>query len=401
MRQAAALTSFRRRLAAATLLAAAALVTASCQAGPPTSTTATAPDPPGSGASTSPTTVPPAIPTEPTDQPTEPPAEVPVFEDAEFLATSRTACEATKPARVFSLEGPTEAPAKVAGYDWLHIVVLEMRGDDGVVGPPPPLPPGSAYYPDPGSLVTIPGGTSGIGIEAPISAWVDVLACVVLRSGDSRTYSGDRELQVTGLDGIVWLVDRQTGALIMEPWVVDAALPMFVNADLLIRVGALRLFPADVRPTIGFALGKAVPVDGLYQGGEDSSAVTEYDKPVELPEGTRLLPGHTFVLRLVVLPGSEGRLDYVEILCAPVGRVSGPPLRVGDGVVHDLGGFSVESGDVSIEGEFQTEFEASGRIRARSQAATSCGVPGTARWHVSLVAMVRATEGGYEVVVGG
>lgn len=380
------------------LCLAAVLSLAACQAGPgaPTAT-------PASGA-TSPaaTTTPPATaslepPTPTVPGPTEPPPEPPILEDEAFLAAAEGLCRDAQPADPYGIEKPTDPPGRAPGYAGLHIVLLGMLGADGSAGAPPPLPPGEAYYPTATSLVSIPGATEALAIEAPFASQVDVLGCVALRPGESRTYSAERDVRVTALDAVVWVVDRQTGEMVGSPWVVEAGLPMLLNLDRLIAHGRLRLNPADVRADLRRFFGLAEPIAGVFQGGEGSFVVADYTKPAALPEGTRLLPGFTFVLRLVVLPGSSARIDFVDVLCAPVGRVTGAPLRVATGVSLDFGSFGASSADVSISGEFTSETEATGTIKSLSATSKACGVPRSATWFVGLAASARASGSGYEI----
>jgi hypothetical protein len=373
-----------------------ALALAACQAGQATPTatpggSATQSAPawtPTDQASAMPTTFPEA---------TEPPPEPPILEDEAFLGEAAGLCEEVAPPRAYDVAKPRDPPGRAPGYLGLHIVLLGMRGADGRVEAPPPVPDGGTYYPTATSPVAIPGATEALAIEAPVASRVDVLACVALRPGDSRTYTAEREIRVTALDAVVWVVDRQARQIIGSPWVVEAGLPILLNPDRLIDFERLHLNPADVRADLLRFLGLAVPMPGAFQGGDGSFMVAEYDKPAALPDGTRLLPGFTFVLRLVVLPESAGRIDFVDILCAPSGRVAGDPLRVATGVDHDLGTFSVASADVSISGEFTSETEATGSIRAVSSKARDCGVPRSATWYVGLAASVRASDSGYEL----
>lgn len=379
---------------AATLVA--ALVVGACQGAPGV------PSPGQSSTSVGATAAPPGpTPTAtdfvPTLEPTALQPGVPILEDVAFLASSAKACGDTRPSGLYGVDA-AKPVSKTTGYEWLHISVVEMRDPTGEIGPAPSLPPGEAYYPAAESLVNIPGGTEALAVEAPFAGWVDLLACVALRAGDSRTYSGQRALTVTALDAIVWLVDMDSGVPVGEPWVVDAGLPMLLNLDKLVRSGGHLFNVASVRPDIAFAMGLAVPLPGAYHGGDGSFVVARHDRPADLPAGTRLLPGFTFVIRLVVLENDSNVIDFVELLCAPVGLVSGAPVRVATAVPHDLGRFSASSADVVIEGEFTTQTEASGEIKALTARARDCGVPDSARWYVGLALQAQADGDGYRLL---
>lgn len=379
------------RRASVACAAVAAFSIAACQAAPAPATGA---PPTGAGPSGLPTQ--PAAATDDASQPTDPAAEVPILADDAFHRTSEATCREAQPGDVYALEGPELPTMKVPGYTGLSIVVLEMRGQDGSIGPPPPLPPGQAYYPASDSPVVIEGATEALPAEAAFASQVDLLACVALRTGESASYSGpDGELTIFALEAIVWMVDRAAGTRLGEPWVAGGDLSMLINVDNLLRVEGSWLLPTDVRTGIAYFMAESGPLGGAYQGGADGYVVAEFDAPPDIPTGTRLLPGYAFVVRLVVLGTGTGSIDFIDLLCAPSGTVAGTPLRVSEGVPHDLGRFAAESIDVRIEGDFIESTLATGTIDAVSQRARDCGVPMTSGWMAALAMSARAEGDGY------
>jgi hypothetical protein len=326
----------------------------------------------------------------------EPPTfEVPIAHDPAFQAASIDACRATGPGDVYDLTSPGRPLVQVPGYEGLHVVVLEMRDRKGRIGPPPDLPSDEDYYP----LSSSSADDDALLVRATVASQVDLLACVVLRAGDREDYTiGAETVTVTALDAIAWMVDRRTRELVGGPWVAAAELGFLVNLSDLITVGGATYLPGDIFAGIVRFMGIAGPSPGaFYQGGEDAWVVAEYDKPFDLPPGTRLLPGHTFVIRLVEL-GDAATIDFIEVLCAPNGRIASSPLRVAAGVRIDLGAFTAASADVRVTGEFSSSTFAAGTIRALTARARDCGVPSSADWQASLSGSARSDgSGGYEL----
>lgn len=372
---------------AVTPIAIVALALLGCQAGSPATpvatTTSTAPAVPSPGGSDA------------TSLPPDPGLTVPILEDDPFREAAQAACSAARPVGLEGIEGPDLPAVKVPGYVGLHILVLEMIREDGPSGPAPPLPTGEAYYHASDVPVVIEGSTEALPAEAEYAADVDLLACVVLESGRSDQYSGpDGEITVVALDAIVWLVDRASGALVGEPWRAPASLGTLINLDNLLRVEGSWMLPADVRTGIAYAMADVTLIPGAYQGSADGYVVAEFDAPPDLPPGTRLLPGYSFVIRLVILE-SAGAIDFIDLLCAPSGTVTGTPLRVATDVPAFVGRFEAESADVRIDGDFIEAAVAAGQIAAVSQRARDCGVPATANWMAGLAMSARADGDGY------
>ena len=384
------------------LAVASALAAASSQAGPATSSTSPVAPPSAALEPTATSTV--AIVLSPTaskplpaatEAATEPPAPIPILEDEAFRAASARTCTATRPADVNARTAPTWPMTKIPGHQWVHIVVLEMIDRSGSAGAPPQLPSGESYYPSQsGEHID----SDPLAEEAMFGADVDLLACVVLRPGRSSRYSGPQgSFTVTGLDAVAWLADPSSGAPTGEPWVAVADLSTLIDPDNLLSVGGATMLAGDVRRGLAYAMGLALPQGGVaYQGGAGGWAPTEDGANEDLPPGTRLAPGYTFVVRLVVLEASSPAIDFVEILCAPGGTVSGSPLRVATKVPHVLGTFSASSPDVRIDGDFRSDTLATGTISGVSQRARECGIPGSARWEAATATSARADgHGGY------
>jgi hypothetical protein len=333
------------------------------------------------------------------EAPSGPVSEPPILGDEPFRAASVGRCADARPVGISQLDGPAQPAVKVTGYEGLHIVPLEMLDATGTAGPPPPLPPGEAYYPASTSIASVDGATEALPVEARFATDVDLLACVVLRSGRSAEYSGESgDMTVVALNAVVWMVDQASGARVGEPWVTNAELGTFINTANILEFDGSRLLPADIRPAIAYFMGQALPLSGAYQGGAEGYVVAEFDVPADLPSGTRLLPGHTFVVRLVILGGRPGVIDFVDVLCAPAGIVTDPPMRVATGVHHDTGQFMASSADIEIDGDFRTEWLVAGQIRGTSGRADACGVPRSTAWQAALALRAEPDDGGYVLI---
>ena len=203
---------------------------------------------------------------------------------------------------------------------------------------------------------------------------------------------------MVALDAVVWMVDQATGARVRDPWVTSAELGTFINTANILEMDGSGFLPADIRPAIAYFMGQAVPLSGAYHGGADGYVVTEYDAPADLPAGTRLLPGNTFVVRLVVLGGRPGVIDFIDVLCAPARVVTDPPLRVAADVPHDVGRFTASSADVEIDGDFRSEWLVAGQIRGISGRATDCGLPRSSAWQAALALRAEPDGSGYVLI---
>ena len=388
--------AFRSRCRAVALLVLGIGVASACQAGGspgPAASTATL-RPPASGQTDAPTPDPGGG-----AAPSSSPPEVPILDDDAFRDASATRCTDARPSGVDVFAGPPLPAAKFPGYDGVHIVVVEMLDANGAGGPPPPLPAGEAYYPASTSLVAVEGSTEALPIEARAASEVRLLACIVLRAGRSASYSGESgEVTVTALDAVVWMVDWATGAWVGDPWVTTAELGTFINLANILGVDGASFLPADVRPSIAYFAGQAVPLSGAYHGGAGGYVVAEFDVPADLPAGTRLLPGYTFVVRLVVLGDRGGAIDFIDVLCAPARVVGETPLRVATDVPHQVGRFAARSADVEIDGDFRSEWLVVGQIRGISARAADCGIPRSTDWQAALALRAERDGGGYVLI---
>ncbi|MBF8289753.1 MAG: hypothetical protein HW391_721 [Chloroflexi bacterium] len=331
--------------------------------------------------------------------PSDPISEPPILGDESFHAASVGRCANARPVGISELDGPAQPAVKVTGYEGLHIVLLEMLDANGTVGPPPPLPPGEAYYPASTSIVSVEGATEALPVESGFASDVELLACVVLRAGRSAQYSGESgELTVVALNAVVWMVDHASGTRVAEPWVTNAELGTFINTANILEIDGSRLLPADIRPAIAYFMGQALPLNGAYQGGAEGYVVAEFDVPADLPSGTQLLPGHTFVVRLVILGGRAGVINFIDVLCAPAGIVTDQPMRVATDVHHDVGRFTASSADIEIDGDFSTEWLVAGQIRGVSGRADACGIPRSTAWEAALALRAEPDDGGYSLI---
>jgi hypothetical protein len=107
--------------------------------------------------------------------------------------------------------------------------------------------------------------------------------------------------------------------------------------------------------------------------------------------------GETFVPRLIVLEEESDFVDYIEVFCAPEGRVTGLPLRVATNVRIEHGEFVAASQDIAIEGEFVGSGRAEGTIRALSERSRACGVPDEGKWYATHQLSARRSGDGYVV----
>ncbi|HYN70775.1 MAG TPA: hypothetical protein VEX41_11290, partial [Candidatus Eisenbacteria bacterium] len=318
--------------------------------------------------------------------------------DPQFVVSSTEACQQRRPSNVYDITSPAAPGTAVPGYHGLHIAVLEMRGPDGTDGLPPELPPGDTYY-----QVSSSTAQSDLWrVRATDESQVDLVACVVMRAGRSNDYTiGSRTVEVTALDAIVWMLDWRSQSLVGGPWAAEAELPFLVDADDLLPVGSAKLLPADVFGGLLAFMGLAGASPGsAYQGGATGWVVAEYDKPADLPPGTELLPGYTFVVRLVVLD-DPATIDFIDVLCAPSGRIAATPLRVATGVGVELGAFGAASADIRISGTFTSSIFVAGQIQAQTSSARDCGIPGSSDWQASLAVSARPSGGDYELYMPG
>ena len=115
-------------------------------------------------------------------------------------------------------------------------------------------------------------------------------------------------------------------------------------------------------------------------GGGGNGNETAGVQPAAGAFGGRLQSEASFTVVLAVVEERADAIDFVGVACAPEGTLAGGPVTVGEAVAIEDGRFAAESGDVAIEGEFSSQNEASGTIRALSSDAEGCGVPSDGRW---------------------
>jgi hypothetical protein len=165
------------------------------------------------------------------------PTPIPVWDDVAFQELSRTLCDGARPKSLYDISGPYRPPEKAPDYDGVHIVVLELRDPDGTIGPPPALPVGAVYYYD-WALKDL----EALGIHAIFPEKVDLLACLALRAGEPKVYSGvgpggGGAVAVAPAAAIVWMVDPGTGSRLGAPWVESPYLGSYLGYSDIVSLG--------------------------------------------------------------------------------------------------------------------------------------------------------------------
>lgn len=348
-------------------------------------------------ASPTPTRVPTPTPI-PTPEPT--PTPIPVWDDLAFQERSRTLCDGARPKDLYDITGPYLPPEKAPGYDGVHIVVLELRDPDGAIGPPPALPAGEVYYYD-WALRDL----DAYGVHAIYPEQVDLLACLALRVGEPKVYTGvgpagGPAVAVAPASAIVWMVDPASETRVGEPWVASAYLGSYVDYGNIISLGqdwtspAGKTYGLSVVAATSFGIGRFLGLVGPAVGGFQTDFGCAGGKAnLTLPQGISIC-GATFVLRLVILENGSSTIDFVEVFCASDGIVA-PTWRVATEVPVSSGEFEATSADVAVVGEFLSVGEAIGTIRALSASARACGIPDESEWSATLVLDVAPAADGY------